>query len=251
MPPSPVPVNTTNNMQDQSYLLQDAVEPVGSAFATAPSRWPLVTMSVRIGAGVAGAGVQVTQTALGTTTIVALFTAGAAASATGIGLIVGGAVITLGSITASARSAYKTYKHIKGLDALQARAKSLPCDGIGTDGKKTRQDAAEHEAVIDALDYVISKKEKKLDKKVAGSLGAGIGVTVFTMGKSLYKRLKGTKGVNRTAQANAVARHLVTHNCALAQGIVAELYSVDEMLWMLQQDSGTVATLVAAKMKST
>lgn len=238
-------------MQDPSYLLQDAVEPVSSAFATAPSRWPLVTMSVRIGAGVAGVGVQVTQTALGTTTIVALLTAGAAASATGIGLIVGGAVVTLGSITASARSAYKTYKHIKGLDALQARVKSLPCDGIAANGSKTGQDAAEHAAVIEALDYVISKKERKLDKKVAGSVGGGIGVSAYSIGKSLYKRFKGTRGVNRTAQANVVARHLVTHNCALAQGIVAELYSVDEMLWMLQQDSATVAGLVAAKMKST
>lgn len=160
-------------------------------------------------------------------------------------------MVTLGSITASARSAYKTYKHIKGLDALQARAKSLPCDGIGADGSKTKQDAAEHAAVMDALDYVISKKEKKLDKKVAGSFGGGIGVTAFSISKSLYKRWKGTKGVNRTAQAHVVARHLVTHNCALAQGIVAELYSTDEMLWMLQQDSSTVAELVAAKMKST
>lgn len=251
MPPAPSAANSVKSMTDAPNLGVESPDTVAGAFPTVPSRWPLVTKSVRIGSGVAGVGVQVTQQVLGTTTIIALFTAGAAASATGIGLIVGGAAVTLGSITASARSAFKTHKHLKALRALLARAKAMPCDAIGADGKKGQCNAAEHQEVTAALDYLINKKENKLGKKVTGSFGAGLGVTVYGVGKALYKLYKGTKGVNRMAHANVIATHFVTHNCALAQGIAAELYSADEMLWMLEQDSTKVASLLAEKMKST
>ena len=250
--PAPQPVtNTVKNKEDVLSLELESPDVVASAFPTIPSRWPLVTKTVRIGSGVAGVGVQVTQQVLGTTTMIALFTAGAAASATGIGLIVGAAAITLGSITASARSAWKTHRHLKVLNALLARADGMPCDQIGADGKKCGKDEAEHAKVKEALDYLIHKKEKKRGKKVGGMFGAGLGVTVYGIGKAIYKSVKGTKGVNRQAQAHVVAKHLVTHNCALAQGIAAELYSADEMLWMLDQDSDKVAALLAEKMKST
>jgi len=251
MPPSSPAHNSVKNMSEVTNITLESPDTVASAFPTVPSRWPLVKKTVRIASGAAGAGIQVTQQVLGTTTLVALFTAGAAASATGIGLIVCGAAVTLGSIAASARSAFKTHRHLKVLNGLLGRAKGMPCDLIGADGKKAQRIEAEHLEVVAALSYLINKKENKLGKKVTGSFGAGIGVTVYGLGKALYKIAKGTKGVNRTAQADVIARHLVTHNCALAQGIVAELYSPDEMLWMLEQDSKTVTALLVEKMKST
>lgn len=251
MPPNTAAQNTVSNMTEVANITFDSPDTVASAFKTVPSRWPLVKKTVRIASGAAGAGIQVTQQVLGTTTIIALFTAGAAASATGIGLIVGGAAVTLGSIAASARSAVKTHRHLKVLRALLERHKSVPCDLIGADGSKAQRIEDEHLEVVSALSYLINKKQNKLGKKVTGSVGAGLGVTVYGMGKALYKMVKGTRGVNRTAQAEVIARHLVTHNCALAQGIAAELYSPDEMLWMLDQDSATVAALLAEKMKST
>ncbi|MGV7210361.1 hypothetical protein ACLB1G_21215 [Oxalobacteraceae bacterium A2-2] len=251
MPTPPAVPSSYPNNQDALNIAVESPDMVFSAFAKVPSRWPLVTKTVRIGSGVAGVGIQVTQQALSTTTIIALFTGAAAASATGIGLIVGGAAITLGSITASARSAFKTHRHLKVLNALLERADGMPCDLIGPDGAKAEKDAAEHQKVQEALAYLINKKGNKRIKKVGGTVGLGIGVSLYGMGKAIYKLAKGTKGVNRTAHAHVIAKHLVTHNCALAQGIVAELYSPDEMLWMLERDSSEVAALLAEKMKST
>ena len=57
--------------------------------------------------------------------------------------------------------------------------------------------------------------------------------------------------VIRGTTLRAVAVHLLTHNCALAQAIVSELFSsYEKMLWMLDQDSDTIEPLIAEKLKS-
>jgi hypothetical protein len=43
----------------------------------------------------------------------------------------------------------------------------------------------------------------------------------------------------------------MTHNCGLAQSIVAELYSFEEMLWLLEKDTDTATPLLMKKMAST
>lgn len=250
-PPAPPAPNTMHALKDEHNLEVEYLDTVASAFKTEPSRWRKVKKATKHSVTATGVGIQVTQQVMGTTTMIALFTAGAAISATGIGLIVGAAVITLGTMTASARSAYKTHQHINGLRKLQERAKSLACDMIAADGTKAPSDVAAHLKVVEALDYVINKKSNKRGKKAAGAVGMSLFTAIYSAGKAIYKTARGTKGKNRMLYANEIATHLVTHNCALAQGIAAELYSADEMLWMLDQDSATVARLLADKMQST
>ena len=50
--------------------------------------------------------------------------------------------------------------------------------------------------------------------------------------------------------AQELAVHLITHNCALAQGIVSELYSYEKMLWVLDQDTDMLRPLLMEKLKS-
>jgi hypothetical protein len=52
-------------------------------------------------------------------------------------------------------------------------------------------------------------------------------------------------------RASWLAVDLITHNCALAQAIVANLYSFEEMLWLQRLDSEELIPLLEEKMKST
>lgn len=79
----------------------------------------------------------------------------------------------------------------------------------------------------------------------------GLGETVRAAGKKLLKWHRGALGQKREAHAATLAEHLITHDCALAQAIVAELFSFEEMLWLLQQDDDEVHKLLAEKLKST
>jgi hypothetical protein len=62
---------------------------------------------------------------------------------------------------------------------------------------------------------------------------------------------KENRGQQRSAMAYELAVHLITHNCALAQGIVSELYSYEKMLWMLDQDTDMLTPLLMTKLAST
>ena len=79
----------------------------------------------------------------------------------------------------------------------------------------------------------------------------GLGETVRAVGKKLRKWHSGTLGVQREAHAATLAEHLISHDCALAQAIVAELFSFEEMLWLLRQDYDVVHKLLAGKLRST
>ena len=81
--------------------------------------------------------------------------------------------------------------------------------------------------------------------------GVGLLETVRAIGKKAYKAATGTLGVNRKRAATWLARHLITHNCGLAQVIVAELYSFEEMLWIKDQEMDQVVQLLEKKLAST
>ena len=68
---------------------------------------------------------------------------------------------------------------------------------------------------------------------------------------NLAKRWKGTAGQARLERGRWLANHFCERDCELSRQIVAELYSVEEMYWLLDQESEEVATLLAEKMQST
>jgi hypothetical protein len=132
----PAPAKTPSRFPQQNAALNVQLEEFaidGKTEHKAISRWPTVKRTVKHTTTAAGVAMQVAQPITGTTTV-ALLTASAAASATGVGLVVTGAVITLGSIIASARSAYKTSHHIDNLRRIHERADSLACNMITPDG---------------------------------------------------------------------------------------------------------------------
>jgi hypothetical protein len=202
----------------------------------------------KVGLLAASPAVSVTQMATGNASI-ALVAAGAAASATGIGLIVVGAAATLTVSTLSAVSAYKTWQHCKALDAIYDRRKTYACGCVIAGDTK---DVEGHNQVANVvLPYICLQKSEKVGRKAVGAVPvAGLSETAYAIGRNLYKRYKGTKGVKRTEMAEILAAHFVTHDCALAQAIVADLYTFEQMTWLLRQNYSDVATLLAEKMQS-
>jgi hypothetical protein len=232
----------------------DDVLPVASAYGKEPSRWAKLQASARLSSGAASGAISATEHFLHTKGAIALMTTGAAVSATGIGLLATGAVGTATTMAFSARSCYRTHGHIRELEAIAVGMRHVDCkklDPASAADRADQSDQAEHLAVLDALHYVIRKKTAKRAKKAVGMLALSAPVTVYGLGKALWKRCRNTKGKNRMAHATNIAQHLVTHDCALAQAIVTELYSFDEMNWLRLQPSDVVAGFLAHKMKST
>jgi hypothetical protein len=217
---------------------------------TPVNRWRTTKRTGKVGLTIAGVGVQVAQQATGASTL-ALLTAGAAASATGIGLIVTGAALTLSTSILSARSAYKSREHRNHLQAIQDRVNAYACMTI--DGKDASLRPIEHQTIADGvLPYLIEQKSTKYHRKVVGAVpGLGLLESVRAIGNKAYKAATGTLGVKRHRAARWLALHLITHNCGLAQAIVAELYSFEEMLWIKDQEFKEVVKLLEDKMKST
>lgn len=215
------------------------------------NRWRTAKRTGKVGLTVAGVGVQVAQYATGASTL-ALVTAGAAASATGIGLIVTGAALTLSTSILSARSAYKSREHRNHLQAIQDRVNAYACMSIDANDRASLR-PIEHQVIADGvLPYLIEQKSTKYHRKVVGAVpGVGLLESVRAIGKKAYKAATGTLGVKRHRAARWLALHLITHNCGLAQAIVAELYSFEEMLWIKDQEFTEVIKLLEDKMKST
>jgi hypothetical protein len=209
---------------------------------------PTAKKVVKAGATAAGVGISAAQHATNAPTI-ALLAAGAAASATGIGLVVAGAAATLTMSALSATSAYKSWQHCKALDNIHERRQCYACKPVLA-GDPDR--AEQHNKVADAvLPYLCLQKSEKTARKAVGAVPTlGAAETVYAIGRSLYKRAVGTRGVKRTEMASILAEHLITHDCGLAQAIVADLYSFEKMQWLLMQDHDEVARLLAQKMAS-
>lgn len=224
-------------------------KPIGQAV----SRWPKVKSGAKAGLGVTGLAISGAQTGLNVGTI-ALATGAAAASATGIGLVVTGSIATLTTAVVSAKSALSTSRIVETLERIEARKNTYccnPCQGFEASGDFSAVGA--HGVVRDqVLPYILAQKEEKTKRKIVGAVPVVNATgTAYSAGRWLYKRfVKGNLGEERNTMAGLLAAHLVTRNCALAQAIVSALYSFEEMIWMLEQDEKDVAPLLAKKMKS-
>ncbi len=215
------------------------------------NRWREYKQAGKIGMAGAGAGIQVAQFATGTGTL-ALIAAGSAASATGIGLVVTGAVFTLATAGCSAVSAHKSRLHRNGLQAIYERRNAYGCGPVDINDS-SGVNRFEHKSISeDVLPYLVEQKNKKYHRKVVGAVpGIGLAETLRAVGKKAYKAASGTLGVERSRSARWLAKHLITHNCGLAQAIVAELFSFEEMVWIKDQEFDDVVKLIEGKMKST
>lgn len=211
--------------------------------------WKLKTGG-RIGSGLTSLGVSIGQTATGngTLTVLSAAAAGAAVSATGVGLVITAGVLTIGSSAVAARAAHKTRKHRKHLKDIYANRNEYDCAGVDDTN-------IFHHKVIseDILPYVIKQKGKKFRRKVMGSIpGVGLLESLRSFGKMGWKRITGTKGKERRNAAMWMANHLLSHNCELVEAIIAELYSEEEMLWIKYHCDGENAThFIFEKLAST
>jgi hypothetical protein len=196
---------------------------------------------------VAKTGITLASAGLSTATHLSILTFGAAASATGIGLVIAGAALTVATMGMSANAAYKTYNHRSNLQAIYERRGCYACRAWPSYSIDHKEHAYIAETI---LPYIIDQKGKKLAKKVAGTVGLGALTSGYGMARNLYKRATGTLGQERGALASWLSLHFMTHNCGLAQSIVAELYSFEEMLWLLEKDTDTATPLLMRKMAS-
>jgi len=231
---------------------------ISSSPAKPVNRWRSAKQTAKAGMTASSVGVSVAGQALHVPNV-ALLAAGAAASATGIGLVVTGAALTLTASTLSAVSAHKSRLHRNALGEIQKRANAYECTPLVDnnpdieDRQITVQDAAGHQNLVDVvLPYAIAQKGSKYHRKVVGAVPVvGLVESLRAVGNKAYKMAKGTQGVERKAHARSLAGHLITHDCALAQAIVAELYGFEEMLWLKDQDYDEVVRLLEDKLKST
>jgi hypothetical protein len=200
----------------------------------------------------ASVGLSGAQLATGTSalTVGGAVLAGAAVSATGIGLVAAAAALTIGSMANNVRSLAKTIGHCENLKAIQrryGRGEYRNCECLA-DARGMQKD---HDWIgTKVLPYIISQKTEKAAKKAVGSIGAGLLTTAYSMGRWAYKSLASTKGVKRGFYAHVLARHLITHECPLAEQIVAELLSPAEMASLKQENSDVVGAAIKDKMKS-
>lgn len=180
---------------------------------------------------------------LGTT----VFTVGAA---TGVGLVVGGCALMVGSSAVNAKASWSSRKHKKALEAILQDAGRGEGYCAGLCGHP--RDNEEHTEILDSvLPYVIRQKRKKMYRRGIGSIPlVSLGETVRSIVRKAGKKINGTLGQEREAHAHTLAKHLITHDCQLAQAIVSELFSDDEEEWIRYQDFPIVAGLLMEKFKS-
>jgi hypothetical protein len=79
---------------------------------------------------------------------------------------------------------------------------------------------------VDDIDYIIARKQAKM-KKAGASIVCGAGVTVYHLGKSAYKRSKGTLGAHRKEVATRLLKGLKSEDSG-ARSIVLALFHDSE-----------------------
>ncbi len=171
--------------------------------------------------------------------------AGAAVSATGVGLVIAGGVLQVIGIGKNSVAAVKSHLHMKGLKDIQARASSL-CGECA--GEKMR-----HQAIVaSVLPYLIQQKKTKRDRRATKTVPCvGLLESIRAVGNWAWKKHKGELGKKRTFFAEVLATHLTMGDCRMTEAIVAELYDFESMLWIRDYCEPDLATeLIAAKMKS-
>lgn len=177
-------------------------------------------------------------------------------SATGIGLVAAAGAFSLAYSGAAAVSAYKTNQHIKGLQSILKKSSSCHCYSVSMEdggiGSPTKD--AYHEFIKDTvLPAIVSKKKRKLRRKAVSSVPV-VGGTVIGVEsglRSVGKRLIGSRSRGRHFYAEILAIHLITRHCELAEAIVAELFSEEEMQEIKNMNSDEAGPLIFSKMAST
>jgi hypothetical protein len=175
--------------------------------------------------------------------------AGAAVSATGIGLVAASAVLTLASSGLAGRSMVSSTRIVLALKELRKLVKNgefalcMPLIGASPDA------ATFHGLIGDkVLSYVISQKTEKAVKKGIEVVPlAGLLTKAYAVGRYALKK---NRGKLRSYYANVLGEHLITCECPLARVITAVLYSVKEMQAMEQMNLDKVGPLLGDKMKS-
>ena len=184
----------------------------------------------------------------------------ATVSATGIGAVaVGGLATVVGS--GLAINAYrKTSNHLKNLMDLYNHRNSPDLKRCGIFGEANplvpgagALDPAAHDIVANqVLPYIIKQKSRKMGrKKIAAVPVIGLVEGGRAILHNLAKRWSGTQGQARVERARWLANHFCEYDCEISKQIVVELYSVEEMYWLLDQEPEEVAQLLAEKMQST
>jgi hypothetical protein len=191
---------------------------------------------------------QVGTTSAGMGTV-ALATGAAAATATSIGLVVVGTLPTAGASAKAVVAARSSKQHRDALEKLQQRWREMPCM-IPPDAEGDPHIAAHQRIAYYVLPYAIEQKNKKYHRKAIGAVPV-LGTVPMLIRQVYRASTKENRGQQRSAMAYELAVHLITHNCALAQGIVSELYSYEKMLWMLDQDTDMLTPLLMTKLAST
>ncbi|HUB15213.1 MAG TPA: hypothetical protein VMB34_24905 [Acetobacteraceae bacterium] len=210
----------------------------------------------RVASGMASGaslGLSAAQLATGTSSlaVAGAVVAGAAVSATGVGLVAAGAALTVGSMVNNARSLVKTLEHHSNLKIIKLRYDAGEYNVCRCRGNGRGMDKDHAWIGTEVLPYIIRQKQEKTVKKGVGVLpGVSLGVSAYSIGRWAYKSIAGTKGVMRSFAAHVLARHLITHDCKLAEDIVAELLSVVEMVKLKTHDSDAVGAAIKDKMKS-
>lgn len=211
-------------------------------FGKVKSRHRKVKKGAKAAMGAAGVGVQGAQTGSGISLMGAVAGTAGVIGTGGTLLLVAGTAMTVVGSGLAARSSYRTNKHINNLKALYENRHTYFCDGC----------KADHSHLAETiLPYIIRKKRAKLYRKGAQIVpGASMLEKSRAIGKNLYKRARRTQGQQRTFSAEQLTAHMITCNCDLAEAIVSELFSPEEMAWLKLQDNDVAAPLIAEKMKS-
>ena len=241
----------------------DLDEGINGAWTTVQSAFSWDGSALRGGAGgtakiVAGAGntvggIGITAAQLGTHTsslaVAGAIAAGAAVSATGLGLVIVGGVLTLGSMITSGTSMVKTTAHVLGLKRMRDNMGLFNACKCMSGARVTADMGHDHEWIASkVLPYIIRQKTEKAVKKGVGVVpGAGLLTNLYRLGRFAFKKDRGKK---RGYYAYVLTRHLITHDCALAGAIVAELFSTNEMLTLRMFNSDQSSAIIAKKMKS-
>jgi hypothetical protein len=195
----------------------------------------------------------------------ALLGGAGALSATGIGALAVGGVTTLASSGLALKSYSSTGGHLKKLvDLWNHRntpelkrcgfaGEANPMHEGNADALALLNDSAGHDMVANqVLPYIIKQKSRKLGRKKTSAIPViGLVEGGRAILNNLAKRWKGTQGKARLEYAKWLANHFCECDCELSRQIVAELYSVEEMYWLLDQEADEAATLLAEKMQST
>jgi len=193
-----------------------------------------------------GSGAFSTATNTGFTTLAYTAAAGGtvALSATGVGAIAVAGAHALGKSVAAGVSVYKTQAHIKNLQAIHDRGcKHGFCEGDGNDHNKI---------YTHVLPYIINQKKRKMRRKAEETMPllGSMATSIESGARSIWKRARGTRGVQRHYFAQVLTVHLVSCTCDMVEDIVAELWSLDEMKAIRSMDSDDAGYWIFSKMAS-